>query len=57
MIIGIIVTLYVIEFKADIKSDKKYDYNIDILNDTMWLYNGDGILLIKGRYDSLPDIK
>lgn len=37
-------------------TQKHYDYNINIVEDTIWLYNGDGILLIKGRCDSLSSM-
>lgn len=32
-----------------------FDYHINIYNDTVWLYNETGKLLIKGKFDSIPE--
>jgi len=35
------------------KGERIYDYHIDIYNDTVWLYNEEGVILVRGQFDSL----
>ena len=40
-------------WKYNNAGERVYDYHIDIYNDTVWLYNEEGVILVRVDFDSL----